>query len=648
MIRSLCLLLLLLIPSWVFSQSGQGREVLVGIESMPINVTPASNGIAKSGVKALLELPFFDDFSRCQIHPAPSLWEGKHVFINSTYGVNSPTIGVATFDVLDFNGNLHEKATTVPFSSDTLTTHPINLLYPGDTTIYLSFYFQPQGLGYEPGIKDSLVLQFYNAEKDLWEGAWAAWVDFGNKKLFQYNKLQERMSEIESDTLSTTFFRVHFPIVQEQYLTSGFRFRFRNFASVAINSDIPGLRSNSDHWNMDMVHLDRNRSYKDTLLDDIAFIKPLGSILKNYESIPWSHFNETAQQAELTNPLVCKIDYRNLGMNTWNITRLFQVYNHSTGEKYNHSGGNSNVFAFEDVSYSRYYLYNITSNWADSARFTFSSFLVTDFSSSTAHLLWNDTTRYAQNFLNYYAYDDGSAESGYGLYGEGTQNGRVAVKFNAYKSDSLVGVYMYFNRTYNNASQKYFKLAVWDDNNGKPGSIIYTQEGVRPLFTDSLNRFTLFRLDEKIWLDAGTYYVGWIQITTDMLNIGFDRNRNNRTKHFYNIDGTWRNTQFEGSLMLRPVFGKLTEPPTSIPQEVIEKLVKLYPNPASDILNIELPEGIFDATLSIFNITGQLVLNAKYDGSPVDISRLWCGTYFVRVVSNGRAIGVQKLVVARW
>lgn len=644
MIRSLSVALLLFIFSLGIAQSQSGGEVLVGLESMCIPSAP----IQKRVTKSVLELPFFDDFSRGLSYPASTLWDGKHVLVNTNYAINPPTIGVATFDALSSKGTLHVGASTLPFGADTLTSHPINLQYPGDTTIYFSFYFQPQGNGYEPGPRDSLLLEFYNVEKDAWEGAWAAWVDFEAQKLYQHNKLRDRKLTVESDTLNRTFFRVHFPIIYEQYLNSAFKFRFRNIASISSNSDVPGLRSNSDHWNIDLVYINRDRNFKDTLLNDVAFARPLGSILNNYEAMPWLHFNQTARSAELTNPLVSRITYRNLGMQTWNITRLFQVYNHSTSQQYNHSGGNSNISGLQEFTYPRLYLYDLTSTWSDSARYTFSSFLTTDFSEATAHLRWNDTIRYTQNFLNYYAYDDGSAESGYGLYGEGTQNGRVAIKYTSYKADWLVGVYMYFNRTFNDANQKYFKLAVWDDNNGKPGNIIYMQEGVRPIFTDSLNRFTLFKLNEKLWLEPGTFYVGWIQITTDMLNVGFDRNRNSRQKHFYNIDGNWSNTRFEGSLMVRPVFGKLTEWPTGNPMIIDSQPFTLYPNPAKDFINIDLHGPTDNAAVHIFGITGQLVLSARYDGQPIDISRLTNGTYLVRVTGGGRILGTQKLVVVKW
>lgn len=51
-----------------------------------------------------------------------------------------------------------------------------------------------------------------------------------------------------------------------KYLYNGFQFRFKNYAS---------LTGNNDHWHIDYVRLDKNRSVTDTSISDIAFSMPL-------------------------------------------------------------------------------------------------------------------------------------------------------------------------------------------------------------------------------------------------------------------------------------------------------------------------------------------------------------------------------------
>ncbi|MDD2197254.1 MAG: T9SS type A sorting domain-containing protein [Bacteroidales bacterium] len=623
----------------------QGGEVLVNLQSMPLNNDPS-----RATAKSLLEVPFFDDFAHGKTAPSSDLWFGPSIFVNTTYAINSPSIGVATFDAYDNRGRLYPNASTFPFSADTLTSHPINLNYPGDTTVYFSFVFQPRGLGYQPNDRDSLVLEFYNNDDDEWEGAWAAWASFAGDSICQIHKLiSDDIKVAKSDTLHKTFYRAHFPILDSRFLTGNFKFRFRNYATLQQNATVPGLLSNSDHWHIDQVYIDKGRTFDDTLLYDITFARPLGSILKNYESIPWKHFNSQARSVELTNPLLFTVLYRNLNLDEnpagRQVTRKFDILNNSTQDIYEFSSASDNIASLSDYLLTREYSYNFTSAWQDSAKYRFRSYLITE---DSYPFRWNDTVRYTQQFKNYYAYDDGTAESGYGLYGEGTQNAQVALKYTTYKADTLVGVYMYFNRTKDDANQKYFKLGVWDDNNGKPGNLIYEQLGLRPQFADSLNRFVLFKINEELIIDEGTFYIGWIQTTTEMLNFGYDRNRNSQSKLFYNIEGNWTNTSFKGSLMLRPVFGKLNESPIHSPTYTVTKAIRIFPNPASDLLNIELPHPHLKGVANVYNLIGQQVLSVPVNGNPISVSSLANGTYIVRVVSNGVIVGTQKLVIAKW
>jgi hypothetical protein len=638
---------------WVFTLSlyaQKGQEVLSDIEIMHIS---KSNELLVEKVtpRTLLDLPFYDDFSYGKPYPMPWLWYPSNVLVNTKYAKNEPNIGVATFDAINSAGQLHTSSTsTATFPADTLTSRGINLLYPSDTTVYISFLFQPQGLGNEPQVQDSLILDFFDPIQQKWVKAWSVSANFTLKSITENNAILNTTKTTNAQSLNNRFFRVHFPIRSSNYLTEGFQFRFRNLASISANQHVPSLRGNSDHWHIDAVYINRNRNYRDTLFNDVAFFKPLKSILKNYESIPWKHFNAQAIQSELTSQLGFTINYRNQGPITWNVTRQFSILNHSNQENYEFTGAALNIFGFEDVEYTRNFIYNFTSNWLDSARYTFKSFLITDFNPETNYLRWNDTISYTQNFTNYYAYDDGSAENGYGLYGEGTQNGRVAVKFTSYKADSLVGVYMYFNRvltTTENPMPRYFKFAIWADNNGKPGQLLYEELGFKPTYTNMLNRFTLFEIDEPIWLEAGTFYVGWIQTTAEFLNVGFDLNRVNNNKIFFNIDGTWTNSQFEGSLMIRPVFGALTETPTTIPHNTTLPVANLYPNPAQYSFSISLPNANQTALVQIFNISGQMVSHNNYSGAPIDVSQLPNGIYLVKISQSSGHHSTHKLIISR-
>ena len=48
---------------------------------------------------------------------------------------------------------------------------------------------------------------------------------------------------------------------------------------------------------------------------------------------------------------------------------------------------------------------------------------------------------------------------------------------------------MYFNRTLDNANEIFFNLNVWNDNNGEPGEIIYSENSLKPLWENGLYEF---------------------------------------------------------------------------------------------------------------------------------------------------------------
>ncbi|MEY1639792.1 T9SS type A sorting domain-containing protein [Tenuifilum osseticum] len=619
-----------------------GQEVLVNLSGYRTisDVTKKSNY-----TKTNLSLPFFDDFARNTPYPTPELWEPSNAISNKTYAINPPTIGVATFDAVNRKGVLHQHLTTTPQPADTLTSLPINLNYPATDSIYLSFSVQPGGLGYQPSPNDSLVLELFSPSENRWVRGWASSVDFNANKIAFYNHLLNHKDEKSSTKLDSTFFTVNINIDNPIFLENGFRFRFIGYASLMENATVPGYKTNSDHWHIDMVYLNRLRNWDDTIYNDIAFRKPIKSILKNYTSVPWTHFAD-AEVSEIKNPREFSIVYNNLGPTTWNVTRRFAVTNLSTGNEYTFSGGAENIYGYEEFTYTRPFDYTFTSAWPDSAKFLLKTFLQTDFDESTKHLRYNDSLVHQLNFYNYYALDDGSAESGYGLFGEGTINAMIAQKFYSYKADNLVGVMIYFNRSYQDANNEPFKISIWADNNGKPGELLYQRSTTRPLFTDSLNCFTVYRTD-PVSIPVGNFYIGWQQSTIEFLNVGFDRNTNSRERIFHTLPGYWTNTQFEGTIMIRPIFGKLYQNPTTAPISTTSN-IRVYPNPASEKIYIDVGNGIAVNSYQLISITGQVIESKSvYQNEPIDVEHIPTGMYLLKVnLANGQSL-TSKVIIKR-
>jgi len=123
----------------------------------------------RKGVAEARFLPFFDDFSHSNTYPDSTKWTDNNVLVNDGFPLCPPSRKGATFDVLDADGKVYSFAISNAFIAEYLTSVRIRLdsimepepraLTPADS-IYLSFYYQPQGNGNSPEEQDSLVLQF--------------------------------------------------------------------------------------------------------------------------------------------------------------------------------------------------------------------------------------------------------------------------------------------------------------------------------------------------------------------------------------------------------------------------------------------------------------------------------------------------------
>ena len=77
--------------------------------------------------------------------------------------------------------------------------------------------------------------------------------------------------------------------------------------------------------------------------------------------------------------------------------------------------------------------------------------------------------------------------------------------------------------------------------------------------------------------------------------------------------------------------------------------IKVYPNPAANFVNVDLPENEMTGTLSILSASGQLVRSVQsYEGESsvqIDIQDLQKGVYMVRWVQSDEQVVVKKLIV---
>ncbi|MDR2038387.1 MAG: T9SS type A sorting domain-containing protein [Bacteroidales bacterium] len=590
----------------------QGQApVTLGLDHNPILQNRSSKGtLLKNDIQVdTISLPFIDDFSyyATSNYPDPSLWMDRKVFINNNYPVLPRSNGVATFDALDENGQLYNNKGT-SFRADTLTSGPIDLGGSDMLNVYLSFFYQPQGIGDAPEEGDSLILQF-KSSSERWENVWRI-----------------------PGTKNHPFKQVLIPVIGTDYLYKGFQFRFVNIVSLNQDKFNEGKKGNADLWHIDYVRLDKNRNINDTTMLDVAMVAPMKSLIKGYQAIPWTHY-----PVAFSYLLESQIDitYRNNHHLGYLVTRVFESTDLYTSQVTPiGNAGAENIREGQVITYTEEVLDPFITPFTDSALFEIKGYLRTDEYDRKE----NDTVRFLQVFKNYFARDDGIPESGYGYEGINAQGAAIACRYEMFMPDTLQAVAMYFNPVQDSITRKYrFRIAVWRDDKGRPGEQVYlSSEEYSP---EETGKYVLYTLEKPVYIDR-YYWIGWQQVTTGFLNVGFDLNYNDKGNLWYNSPGVWQQDSNDGTLMIRPYAGKRSDFSTSSPP-VIEKRPEssrliVYPNPASYYVRIEFesdqPISISEYNVEIFGATGQLRYRSALTQNQVDISQLEQGMYVLRLI----------------
>ncbi len=643
--RSFMLMLVFSINYYCLAQEAKVPLMNNAVIKNYVKNHPENNHHQKS-IQTVLTLPFFDDFSSSSIYPDSSKWIGKSVFVNTDFPINPPSIGVATFDGLDQYGRYYANQPSV-YPADTLTSQPINLSSfntSNDTTLYLSFFYQAGGRGNTPDQGDSLVLQF-KANDSTWITVWGAdggsgVTDFKQVFVHVYDTIYYDNGFL-IDTIVGTF------------LSDSFQFRFMNYVSGFGMVDI---------WNLDYVYLNNNRHRTDTTLLDMAFVYKGPSLLKNYSQMPWTHYRvDTVNNMATQYP----ITIRNNDVNSHVLTFRSFVYQYSNPTPIYQLPSGGYVYTNNALSDSM-----IVHNISDGSPSPFSfPTHVGDFAEfPVMHCIdhtggdndtLNDTIRNVQRFSDYYAYDDGTAEWAWGL--ANTPGGEMAMQFTTTKDDSLQGAYIFFAQMVEEVSLHLFSLAVWNDNAGQPGTLIYQKIDQRPIYdTTGVNAFHYYRFDSSILstpaplsLHAGTYYIGWIQVDGTSLNIGLDENSNwDSTKLFFNTTNYWQPSSIYGTVMIRPVFGSSMDLGVKDKDNQLAATLDIYPNPASNKINLRWTskEHIQAENLltEIFDTQGRLLLSHIGYQQEIDITSISEGFYFAKITDTKSAASfTKKLIINR-
>ncbi len=667
-------LILSLVYSCVYAQKG---EALKPLNYNPVlankakeikakkarlkNQPPTSTGTSTS--RPPLHVPFFDDFANdSSVYPNDTLWMDSCVYVNNTMCILPPSIGVATFDGLNKWGypyNINNDSNGLP--CDTLTSRPIDLSNEKSDT--LRFFIQRGGNGEPPngpgtdGLADSFLVEFSDT------GTFT-YLDFkGNDSVVHNLTYWIQMWDTIGNDSSSPFWQVEVAVPaahgDTNFYRNNFQFRFRSIGNPSGNLDV---------WNLDYVRLDDLPAEN----EDMAMCSSTKSLLRPYYSMPYNVFFNSS-----FNMNTCDSVFLNIKNNdNYPGGRSIFPYGYKVIDEVcnrvlvTYPTGNPQAFNINPLQDTILPI-PVSVPWTN----------VCADKDTTAHLLTktfvhfsldehqrNDTAYARQDFNYDFAYDDGSAELGYGI---NNVSGGVAVQFNDPTSinypDKIWAIAFHYN-TGEDASdpgigEKYFNIKIWSQINTNGNDlqdykyVLYEWDGQSPHITDTLNGFTIYVLDTPIAVpDTKTFYVGWTQATEFFLNVGYDANYSlidndsPNTNVFVDIGGTgssWQTSSLPGTPMIRAYVSTDSVKYYGIkPANKIAGGFKLYPNPSSGIFNLQF-DNAGKYQMQLYNITGQMLdqESTSDQASSLDYSKFANGIYILRVINTGTGSVANKRIV---
>ncbi len=602
-----------------------------------------------------IELPFFDDFANNDgVYPTRDLWLDRDVYINNTMAPNPPSIGMATFDGLDSGGTPYDNFG----QGDDLTSKPIDMsLLSGEEDIFFKCYVAARGYGLYPNFPDSLVLEFRNADRE-WEraGSWNGFVtNPGAVNQFPWEFFSLKIDE-------------------EKFFHDAFQFRFQSYHSPG------GL---DDLWHVDYVKIEVG-DVGSPIFNDVAFTQTPGSILSRYTAMPWNQFKANVSGEVRENGIESSYFNHNNEIETVSSGSVAKIKNLTTNTEL--SATNTVTDATNVISQEYTFVNNdLTEGFWTQVKSELSAFpsntekadLSFDFSfplaSQASVALVNDNTSFVTHLDDYYAYDDGTAESAVFLVNQQSDSPEYAIRYRANVADQLQGVRFHFPHVdIDQESGQKFSIKVWVDPTGsndfnylENNEPDYIRQFVSPTypdtFTDSLQALTTYALEDEegnpspLTIPAGAdFYIGFQQTSLGLsgAHVGFDVQYDARAHTFLNLGTFWFPIpeQFDGAIIYRPVMGEETTGNTAVDDlaEVDNNPIRLFPNPTTGEVNVVLEKGNYtDYDVQVFNNIGQMVRVEK-GANLLNLQDLQNGVYHLQFVNkNSLASYFRKVVVAK-
>ena len=184
-------------------------------------------------------------------------------------------------------------------------------------------------------------------------------------------------------------------------------------------------------------------------------------------------------------------------------------------------------------------------------------------------------------------------------------------------------------------------IIYYADNNGLPGTIIGTENGVIPSSLLDIGDFGLeiyeVTLDVTPFIFEGysnetIYWIGLIGSTSDGEALYWETTSATAigSPAAQSFEGVYSipNPDFDGVYFLSGFCEPLLEV-----NDIEENLIKIYPNPTTDIVNLKFPSNISVNELKVYNSLG-MDMNISHSNNSINVENLVKGIYLLKVETS--------------
>ncbi|MDX5348562.1 MAG: T9SS type A sorting domain-containing protein [Hymenobacteraceae bacterium] len=598
--------LIALFVTFAALQAAQAQYVVPLLHDQPRVVQAAKAGLQAN--KRLVSLPFFDDFAKSEGNPDSTLWlPTGGVLVSNRLAKDPVTKNVATFDGVKANGKHYDFFGNVG-RVDSLVSQSINLSgFQASDSVLLSFFWQAGGIALD--VPNNSNNYFLRLDFKKQNGAWTqVWKQTGNGR-------------------RTDFVQQFVAVTDPAYFHNDFQFRF-----IA-----EGGKGMVDIWNIDYVKLDRNRNRNNPFHNDVAISQSLNTLLNGYTAMPIFEFYNNPQ-AYLNDSVSTTINNLNNMPLPISWRGYIQSVNPVAGADTFLSGqGLIQPLEMQRVLGDAPVIPSVPLN-ASFLRLKYSVFLNTQ--EQNPLIRYNDTITRFVDINDFFAYDDGTAESGFVLPPPQSSFISIATRFVVTQPAEITALRIYL--PVSNTPGTVMNFRIWGNNNGVPSSSSLHQQGVPIPPAADLGRFHEIQLSSPVTV-TDTFYVGWTQGPGIVFSyVGYDLNNN--TPGSVLIAPTPNNwsvyTNEEGSIMIRPVLSKIVGMEDALAAEP----VKVYPNPATDRV---LVSGEYEK-LNLLDAAGRIVKTVNWQQSQgeLHIAEVPAGLYILQVQTK-QATHTKKLIITK-